>query len=57
MKYIYNKTNVFLLEIFILKDKKTCKYILDTNLVKRVYCIEITIYNKLNSKIYPFLNI
>ena len=22
MKYIYNKTNVFLLEIFILKDKK-----------------------------------
>ena len=45
MKYIYNKTNVFLLEIFILKDK---------NLVKQVYCIEITIYNKLNSKIYPF---
>ena len=57
MKYIYNKTNVFLLEIFILKEKKTCKYILDTNLVKRVYCIEITIYNKLNSKIYPFQNI
>ena len=57
MKYIYNKTNVFLLEIFILKDKKTCKYIQDTNLVKRVYCIEITIYNKLNSKIYPFQNI